>query len=199
MKKFSLVLCVALILPALASADDNAARYYIPPSQFNAALQIMDLGFSNVFGLFRNATGSFTFDSSAKSISDVKLAIDATSLTANSPDNEQALESLLAAGQYPEVDFVARDETKFSDGKAEIKGTLTLHGISKPVTLQATLNHVGKSPNGGGMWSDEGEAVGLSLRGDFKRADFGMTDDPNAPARFGDTVTLMLETQAIRQ
>jgi polyisoprenoid-binding protein YceI len=199
MKKFSLALLAFVFLALPAAADDNAAHYYIPPSQFNAALQIMDLGFSNVFGLFRNATGSLTFDPSAKSIGDVKLAIDATSLTANSPDNEQALESLLAAGQYPEIDFVARDEAKFSDGKADIKGNLTLHGISKPVTLQATLNHVGKSPNGGGMWSDEGEAVGLSLRGDFKRADFGMTGDPNAPARFGDTMTLMLETQAIKQ
>jgi polyisoprenoid-binding protein YceI len=192
-------LLVLLFLPALAAADDTSARYYIPPQQFNAALQIMDLGFSNAIGLFRNATGSFEFDSAGKSLSNLKLAIDATSLTANNADNERELESLFAARQYPEISFVAKDATTFTDGKADIKGTLTLHGISKPCTLQAKLNHMGKSPNGGGLWSDEGDAIGLSLRGDFKRADFGMTDDPNMPSRFGDTVSLMLETQAIKQ
>ena len=177
----------------------SSARYYIPPPQFNAAMQVMDLGFANIFGLFRNATGSFEYDETAKSVSELKLAIDATSLMANNPDNERDLEALFAAMQYPEITFVAKDSASFTDSKADLKGTLTLHGVSKPCTLQAIINHIGKSPHGGGMWSDEGQAIGLSLRGSFKRADFGMTDDPNLPGRFGDTVTLMLETQAIKQ
>jgi len=87
----------------------------------------------------------------------------------------------------------------FADGKAEVKANLTLHGATKPITFEATLNHVGKSPQAGGMWSHEGDAVGLSLRGSIKRADFGMADDPDQPTRFGDTLTLMLEMQGLRQ
>jgi polyisoprenoid-binding protein YceI len=118
---------------------------------------------------------------------------------ASNPENTGDLMVLLGTTQYPEIVFTAKDGFTFTGGKADIKGMLSLHGISKPFTMEATLNHIGKSPKGGGMWTDEGEAIGLSLRGTFKRADFGMTDDPNMQSRFGDTVTLRLEVQAIRQ
>jgi len=190
---------LAVFSAGAASAEETSARYYIPPSQFNAALEVMDLGFANVFGLFRNATGSFEFDSAAKSIGSLKLAIDATSLMASNPENSSDLMVLLGTTQYPEIVFITKDSATFADGKANLKGTLTLHGVSKPIEMEATLNHIGKSPKGGGMWSNEGEAIGVSLRGTFKRADFGMTDDPNMQNRFGDTVTLRMETQAIRQ
>jgi polyisoprenoid-binding protein YceI len=198
MKKLLLILVLTLF-PLGAGAEETSAHYYIPPSQFNAALEVMDLGFANVFGLFRNATGSFEFEASTKSVGNLKLAIDASSLMANSPENTSDLMVLLATTQYPEIVFFTRDSISFTEGKADIKGMLTVHGVTKPVTMQATLNHIGKSPKGGGMWNDQSEAIGLSLRATFKRADFGMTDDANMPGRFGDTVTLLLETQAIRQ
>jgi polyisoprenoid-binding protein YceI len=196
MKKYLLIFAFILLAP---TAKAESARYYIPPTQFNAALEVMDLGFSNVFGLFRNATGGFEFDEGAKSIRNLKLALDATSMTANNPGNERDLMVLFAASQFPEISFVAKDSATFTDGKASIKGTLTVRGFSKPCTLEAVLNHMGKSPQGGGMWSNEGDALGLSLHGSFKRADFGMTDDPNMPSRFGEMITLRLETQAIKQ
>jgi len=201
MKKLFLFIAafIALMPGATRAADDNQVRYYIPPSQFNAALEVMDLGFANVFGLFRSATGSFEFEASTKSVGNLKLAIDATSLMANSTENERDLAALLGAMQYPEIRFTAPDSISFAEGKADIKGTLTLHGVSKPFILQATLNQIGKSPKAGGMWSDEGPAVGLSMRGTFKRADFGLSDNPEAKSRFGDTITLLLETQAIKQ
>lgn len=199
MKKTFLLFIFLAVSSAAYAADDTTAHYYIPPAQFNAALQVMDLGFANVFGLIRNATGSFDFDSAAKSISHVRLALDASSLMASSPENQNDLAAMLAVTQYPEIGFTAPDSVTFTDNKAEIKGMLSLHGASKPFTLEATLNHIGKSPNGGGMWDSEGEAIGLSLHGTFKRADFGLADDPETPGRFGDTITLMLETQAIKQ
>jgi polyisoprenoid-binding protein YceI len=106
---------------------------------------------------------------------------------------------LLGVVQTPEIRFTAPDSISFAEGKADIKGTLTLNGVSKPLTLQATLNHIGKSPQAGGMWNSTGPAVGLSMRGSFKRADFGITDNPELPSRFGDTITLLLEAQALKQ
>lgn len=197
MKK--LLLVFAFLLVPVAAAAEGTEHYYIPPPQFNAALQVMDLGFANIFGLFRNATGSFTFEPGTKSVDNLRLALDATSLMTSNPDNGRDLAMLLGSAQYPEISFVAGDSVSFAEGKADIRGTLTIHGTSKPFTLEATLNHIGKSPKGGGMWADEGEAIGLSLHGNFKRADFGMVDDPTVKSRFGDTITLLLETQAIRQ
>lgn len=192
-----LILLVGLPLNAALASSDTS--YYIPPSQFNAAMQVMDLGFSNIFGLFQNATGRFSFEESSKTLSHLRLAIDTTSLIANNAANQHDLAALLDVSRYPEISISSTESYSFAEGKAEIKGTLTLHGVSKPVILQATLNHIGKSPHGGGTWSSEGEAIGLSMRGTIKCADFGIGNNPDMPSRFGDTITLMLETQAVQQ
>src|SRR5271170_5954164 len=132
MRKF-LFFVFVFVLPAIAlAADDAPVQYYIPPFQFNAALEVMDLGFANVFGLFRNATGSFEFDETTKSVTNVKLAVDATSLIANNPENIGDLMVLLGTTQYPEIVFIARDSFSFADSKADIKGNLTIHGVTKP-------------------------------------------------------------------
>lgn len=193
------LLALLLLLPFGAAAEESPANYYVPPPQFSAALQVMDLGFANVFALFQNATGSFSFNETDKSLSHLRLALDAASLTSGNSGSQRDLANLLGIMQYPEIRITAPDSVTFADGKADVKATLALHGVSKPITLNATLNHVGKSPHGGGMWSNEGDAVGMSLKGSFKRADFGMSDDPETPGRFGDTMSLMLEIQGLRQ
>jgi polyisoprenoid-binding protein YceI len=195
----TLLFLLIVILTGQTPAHAESARYYVPPTQFNAAFQIMDMGFSNLFGMFRSATGGFSYDEEAKNISHVRLALDAGSLMTANGGAARDLAALFDARRYPEITFLAASETAFKDGKAEIKGTLNVHGTAKPFTFDATLNQAGKSPRGGGMWNEEGPAVGLSLRGSFKRADFGMGDEPEMPGRFGESVTLLLEMQAIRQ
>lgn len=199
MKKLLLLFLMFISFGALA-AEAGPVPYYIPPAQFGSTIQIMDRGFANIFGMFRNATGSFQFDESNKTISRLRIAIDATSVMSANAESQKDIASLLGVFQYPEISITAPDSIAFAEGRASLKATLTAHGTSKPVTLEATLNRMGKSPHGGGMWSSEGDALGLSIRTSFKRADFSMGgDDPNNPDRFGDTVTLMLEMQAIKQ
>jgi polyisoprenoid-binding protein YceI len=193
-----LLFLLLLLVPAPAKADQ--AQYYIPPQQFNAAIQIMDLGFANVLGIFRNAVGSFEFEETTKSVGKLRFALDASSLITSTPGSASELmgPSMLDARRYSEISFSAPKSISFVEGKAKIDGTLTVRGVPKPMTFEATLNRVGKSPAAGGVWNREGDAVGLSMRGSFKRADFGMSDE-NDPNRYGDDVTLLLETQAIKQ
>lgn len=190
-----LIVCFCNIAPAHA----EAGKYYVPPTQFNAAFQVMDMGFSNLIGLFKSATGAFAYDEESKTISHVRLALDANSMMTANGSNVRELAALFETRRYPEITFQALNEAAFKDGKAEIKGTLSVHGVSKPFSFEATMNQTGNSPAGGGMWNKEGPAVGLSLRGSFKRADFEMGDPAETQGRFGDTITLMLEMQAIRQ
>ena len=198
MKRLLLALLLLLPLSSVAVAEEPVS-YYVPPPQFSAALQVMDMGFANVFALFQNATGSFNFDESSKSLSHLRIALDATSLTSANTGSQRDLANLLGIMQYQEIRITAPDSVTFTDGKADVKATMTLHGANKPITLEATLNHVGKSPHGGGIWNSEGDAVGVSLRGSFKRADFGMGDAADTPSRFGESMTLMLEMQGLRQ
>ncbi len=157
----------------------------------------MDRGFSNIMGLFQSAVGSFSFDDETDTISRVKIAIEAESLMTPNKGAMRALHAMFETDEYPEISFMAAAPATFKDGQAEIKGTLTVHGQSKPATFEGTLNQIGESPDG--SWSRERETVGLSLRGSFKRSDFMMGDEPEYPGRFGEAVTLLLEMQAFRQ
>ena len=195
-------LLLALIFLGASCHESKAAEtstYYIPPSQFNAVIEVMDNGFANIFGLFRSATGNFAFDETTKSLSNLKIALDTTSLIASNNDSQRDLANLLSSFQNPELRITAGDTVVFTDNKADIKANLTFHGITIPLTLEATLNKSGKSPKAGNVFSSEGDAIGLSMRGSFKRADFGMAEAADTPARFGDTFTLLIEVEALKQ
>lgn len=190
-----LLLLAYFIVPYNAYAAD---KYYAPQTHFNAAFQIMDLKFSNILGMFKNATGSFAFDEGTKNISNLRLALDTGSLTTSNGMNVEDLAALFEAEKFPEITFASMAGAEIGDSKKDIKGTLTVHGVSKPFTFEATLNHVGAMP-GASTGAGEGKAVGISLRGNFKRADFGIGDAPEVHGRFGESVSLMLEIQAIGQ
>ena len=193
-----LVLLAALFLASPKQVQAETI-YYVPPTQFNAAIEVMDMGYANIFGLFREATGSFAFDEPSKTVSHIRLAINAASLLASNGENQRALTMLLGSDLYPEITLIAGDTTSFADGKAEIKADLTLHGVTKPMTLTATLNRVSKSTYTSHGWSQPGDILGLSLHGSVKCADFGLINANGEQSRFSDSLTLMLETQATRR
>ena len=75
----------------------------------------------------------------------------------------------LDAAQFPEISFRSTRVERTGADTARIIGDLTLHGITKPVTLEARFN-------GGyeGFELDPNGRIGLSARGEFNRSDFGM-------------------------
>jgi hypothetical protein len=205
---------VALMFVLFASsvhADDKpttpTASYYVSPQQFNGQIQITDQGFTTLFALFQNATASFNFNEGNSTISRLRIALDTTSLTASNPATTRDVMALLNEGAISEIAITSPDAASFSDGKASLKGTLSLHGITKPVTIDASLNRTGKNLRSGVLWSGSEDTVGVSLKTNIKRADFGIgtppaPEKPSAEAtqeRFGDTINLLLELQAIRQ
>lgn len=158
----------------------------------NGLFLIMEGGLSNVFGMFTDGTASFSFDQQTQTISNVKLALNAFSLSVPNQNISQSIRMLFNVADYPEISFIAASPTTFKDGKAEIKGTMKFHGQTKPAVFEATLNHAGANK------ADEDEmTVGISLKGIVKRSEFGMGDEPEMPGRFGDEVTFMIELKGI--
>ena len=173
-------------------AQAKEAKYYVPTGQLSAAFQVMDQGYTNLLGMFQNATGAFAFDPETSTISQVKIAVDTSMILGPNQSALYEFSKLLETRRYGEISFMATAPSKFDGGKAQIKGTLRVHGQSKPAMFEGTLNNVGKG-------DDEESVMGLSLKGSFNRSDFGMADEPEIPSRFGEAVTLLLEAQAIRQ
>lgn len=188
-KLFYAFFCCFLTFFSLFSPLFAAEKgYYAPPERFNAAFQVMDGGLSSVMGFFGESTGRFAYDAEKNEVRALKIAVDVARLSSPSRSAGEDLKLLFSPNIYPEIVFLATAPSSFKDGKGFIKGTLTVRGESKPATFEASLNK-----------SEDGRTLGLSMKNAFKREEFGMGDPPEIPGRFGPSVNLVFEMQAVRQ
>jgi polyisoprenoid-binding protein YceI len=158
--------------------------------------RVNHMGFSQFTGRFTNVDANLRFDPTRIAASSVTVTVDPKSIsTDNAPGgflDTIAGEQLLDATKYPQMTFVSRSVEPTGATTFRINGELTLHGVTKPVTLQARYN-------GGyaGMTYDPHARVGFSATGSFKRSDFGISFGIPAPGKLGvgDEVQVTLESE----
>jgi polyisoprenoid-binding protein YceI len=189
------VLCSLAARPSLAAPE----QYEFDTNHLVVAFMVSHIGYAKVLGMFRKAGGGFTFDEDTQQLSDVKLVIDTASVLTNQEKRDDHLRStdFLNVVEFPEMTFTAAGAKSISDRQFQVDGTLTLLGVSKPVTLNMVWNksdtypfrQYGLSPH---------YAMGVSGRGSFKRSDFGMSYAVDN-GWVGDEIELIIELEAIRQ
>ena len=133
---------VAGVLAAVvlgAAAQVQAAEYAIDKQGAHAFVQfrVKHLGYSWLYGRFNNFDGSFTFDEKDPSKNKVDVTVDVTSLDSNHAERDKHLRSadFLDASKYPKATFVSTTYKPTGEGTAELTGDLTLHGVTKPITI----------------------------------------------------------------
>ena len=136
----------------MSSAAALAADYKIDKEGQHAFVnfRIQHLGYSWLYGTFKDFDGSFTFDEKNPSADKVNVTINTNSLDTNHAERDKHLRSadFLNAGKFPQATFVSTGVTKEGD-ELKVKGNLTLNGVTKPVELEAKLTGEGKDPWGG--------------------------------------------------
>ena len=95
-------------------------------------------------------------------------------------------ERFLDAAKYPEIRFVSRKVTKVGTTGLHIEGELTMHGVTKPLALDATLNK--SAPN----LFDKRPTLGFSAHGVLKRSEFGVA---GLLPMIGDEVTITIDAE----
>jgi polyisoprenoid-binding protein YceI len=177
---------------ALASGAAFAADpYTIDPNHTQVEYTYSHLGFSHITGHLSNVEGDFLFDAKdpTKSSIQVHVPIDTITVGVKALDDELVKESFFDAAKYPLATFQSTKVTSRGKDKLAVAGDLTIHGITKPVTFDVTVNKVGMNPMRGVP------AAGFDAVTTVKRSDFGLTKYvPNV----GDEVTLhiTMETYA---
>ena len=147
-----------------------AATKFILDNQHSYVLwQINHLGFSKQVGKWY-VKGNVLLDKDHPKDSKVDAQIDIANLVTGLPELDEHLKGklFLDAMTYPVATFVSTKVDVINDTSAKVAGTLTLHGVSKPVTLMVTLNKVGANPINNKM------SVGFSATTTIKRSDFGI-------------------------
>jgi polyisoprenoid-binding protein YceI len=153
--------------------------------------RIQHMQISYTYGRFNEPTGTFILDASDPGMSRVEMQILAANIdTANAKrDGHLKSPDFFNAKVFPAITFKSTAVKKTSDTSYEITGDMTLHGVSKSVTLTMTQTGEGKTPMNDYRVGFEGT---LSL----KRSDYGM--DKMIPAA-ADEVKLTLSVEAVKQ
>jgi polyisoprenoid-binding protein YceI len=185
-------------VPPASKAPVPRGAYEIDKAHTSLVFKVAHLGFSTFTGRFTRFDAKLTFDPRNLASSSVNVTIDPTSVSSdNAPAGfleEVAGTMFLDAGKFPQMAFTSRSVEDAGGGRFRIRGELTLHGVTRPLTLEGRYN-------GGyaGHPFDPHARVGFSAHGTLKRSDFGITMGiPSAENHFfgvGDEVGIQLETE----
>lgn len=144
----SSVLATAVFIPTV-----NAADYVIDTKGAHASInfKIQHLGYSWLTGRFDKFNGNFSYDSTNIAASKIEVNIDTSSVNSNHAERDKHLKSddFLDVSAFANAKFVSDSVTDKGDGNLAINGTLTLHGVSKKITIDAQTVGEGKDPWGG--------------------------------------------------
>ena len=184
-------------IPAASSEPVPAGAYTVDKAHTSLLFRVSHLGFSTYTGRFTRLDANLQFDPANIANSRVAVRIDPRSIEAdNTPSG--FLQSLagkdwLDADRFPEMNFRTRSVEVTGPSTFRVNGELTLHGITKPLVLEARYN-------GGyaGHPFDPHARVGFSAQGKFKRSEFGVSYGIPAPGtKFGvsDEVAVTLESE----
>jgi polyisoprenoid-binding protein YceI len=187
------VAAVAGLLGLSAPAQAEPRDYVMDKEHFAIAFMVHHLGLADTVGMFREASGSFTFDDETGELSDVVITVQTDSVFTNHEDRDEHLRGpdFLNVGEYPTMTFTAEDAVKTGGDTAKVKGKLTLLGTTKPLTLDVTYNGARDYPFGDGH-----HAIGISARGTVTRSDYGMTYAVDNDL-VGDEIELIIEFEAM--
>ena len=184
-------LCLAAGLGAGAPGAAAADRYQIDSSHTFPMFEVSHLGFSLHRGRFNRTTGVLELDLAAGR-GKVDIAIDAASLDTGDEALERELrsENFFAVDTHPQLRF-ASDRLVFAGEQlTAVHGVLTLHGVSRPVTLDVDQFRCGQNP------VLKKFVCGANARAMIRRSEFGM-------ARFvpfvGDEVAITIQVEATRE
>ncbi|BCR25546.1 YceI family protein [Aquipseudomonas alcaligenes] len=144
---------LALGSSLLVAAQAMAADYVIDKEGQHAFVnfKISHLGYSWLYGTFKDFDGSFSFDAKNPEASKITVTLKTASVDSNQAERDKHLRSadFLNVSKYPTATFTSTAVKSTGAGTADITGNLTLNGVTKPVVIAATFVGEGNDPWGG--------------------------------------------------
>lgn len=182
MKKFPIIITAALSFLLFSFKTIGTSVWTADKAHSRISFTITHNMLSDVEGSFKSfdATINATGDDFAGST--IEFAADAASISTDNDyrDKEVKSQELLDVERFPKIMFRSTTVTKITASAYKIVGDLTLHGVTKRVTLDAFVR------TGTGMHNKPG--AGFKISGTIDRRDFGITKYP--AAMLGDEITL---------
>lgn len=163
----SAVFLFPLMMQPLWAAPE---KYEFDRGHTRIFFEVDHLGFSNYRGMFHEYSGSFTFDEKKLEKSKIEVEVDMSSVDMYLDKmNEHLLTpDLLDTAKYPKARFVSTRVERNGESSARVTGDLSMHGVTRPVTLDVKFNKAGENP------FSKKFTRGFTASGVIDRAEFGI-------------------------
>lgn len=156
--------------PAVEAIKGQSGTYTLDPTHTDVLVEWTHFGFSKPSAHFGISEGKLVYDADDASKSSVEVTIPVTAIDTFVPKLDEHLKGadFFDAGKFPTATFKSTKVEAAGTNKLTVTGDLTVKGITKPVTLDVTLNGAGEHPMA------KKQAIGFSATGTLKRTDFGV-------------------------
>ncbi len=170
-------------------------RWNIDTSHSSIQFTVRHMVFAKVRGAFTKWQGTIDFDEANPSASKASARIEAASIDTHEAQRDNHLRSpdFLDAEKHPELTY-ATTRVEAAGGKLRVTGDLTLHGVTRPVTLEVEHLGGGKDP-----WGNQ--RVAFHAHGKLNRKDFGLGWNQVLEAGgflVGEEVEIAIDVEAVK-
>ena len=186
-----------------------AGDYVSDPTHSSITFKVQHLGLSYYTMKFKTFDATVSLDPSNIPASKVTASIKPSDIIVGYPqdyvknhpgtkfksweDDLANSTSFLDANAFPQITFVSTAVEVTGERTAKVTGDLTLHGVTKPVSLEATFSGETQS-----HFFAKVPAVGFSATGTFKRSDFGLASQMPGSV-IGDDIAVTIESDMIQK
>jgi len=160
----------------MSSAAFSAEKFKTDQGHTEILISWNHAGVSIQTAEFEKADGTLTLDEANPENSSIDVTVDASSISSGFEALDTHLKSadFLEVEKYPTATFKSTSVTKTGDKTADIVGDFTLHGVTQPVTLKATLTHIGDHPLGANLDYYKGKWVAFAAETTLDHKSFGV-------------------------
>ncbi len=183
------LLAIAFLLVATSTPAAPAA-WAIDSNHSAAQFTVRHLAISNVRGEFGNIRGTIVFDDADPSATRIDATIDASSVNTRVAGRDEDLRgpAFFDVAKFPEIAFHSTAVRPAGADRFSVTGDLTMHGITRAVTLEVEAMPAVKDPRGR-------ERRGAAATTKLSRKEFGVSGDPGI---VGDEVKVTIDLEAVR-
>jgi polyisoprenoid-binding protein YceI len=178
--------------------EPSTSTWQVDPVHSTAQFKVKHLMISNVKGEFTSIKGALQLDSSDASKSSLEVTIDANSINTREPQRDAHLKSadFLEVEKFPSITFKSSKVSKEESGEYAVVGDLTIHGVTRKVTLDVEAPSAPQKDPWGGT------RIGVEATTKINRKDFGLVWNATLETggfMVGEEVTIALDVEFIKQ